>query len=207
MDPSNNPGAPADAAPAGTPAPGADAQAQAAPADGADARRWQDTFKRINDLEKLVKGVLPVAAPKSEQKPETQAAPADAAMQRVAELERRLALKDAFEDLGIKAGPAREVLEMAVKAANPEDVRGFIERYAGSFGAPAAPASAPAQAAPRTNTGAPAADPRTALPSDPRLMPKGVWQGLDPAERKKLFEQHLSNQGLNSNIWARGKKK
>jgi hypothetical protein len=172
--------------------------------------------KEVRELAKLTKEALAGRQATTEQskpatteaKPDGKNTSADVVLGEFAALRRELALKDAYADLGIKPGPVRELMEHAVKSANPENVREFIEKYAAAL-QPAAPketqattttAQAPAATQPaRSNTGAPGVDGKIALPEDPRLIDPDVWRGMTPAERMEKFRASQRRAGANAN--------
>lgn len=169
-------------------------------------RDWNALTQNVRDFKKLAQQILdsqkPVE-PKAE-KPKVEATDDKyAALQaQFNEMKRTAELKESYADLGIKPGPTRELLELAVKAANPENVREFVEKYAATLVAQPAPTAQAAPIKPKvtTDTGAPAVDPKNTIPDDLRYMPIEVWKGMSPEERRKRYEK-FSGQGVNANPW------
>jgi len=208
MNPGSTPPAPADAAGTGTPTPSVDAGAGTS--GQSDDGRWKDVFKfrdtfkqELGELKALVKGLVP---PQPKQESAAPPPPADAAMSEIAELKRSLAVKEVFADFGLKPGPQRELLEMALDKARPEDPRAFVQKYLSAI-APAAPTTAaPPQAPPRSNTGAPGAGDKANLPADPRLIRPDIWASLSKDERREINERFQRASGGNSNPYASARK-
>lgn len=168
-------------------------------------RDWNAMTQNLREVKKQLAEVLAQKPPepKAEKpKAETTDEKYAALESQLKEMKRTAELKESYADLGIKPGPGRELIEMAVKAANPENVREFVEKYAATLVAqPAATApAAPQKPKVTTDTGAPAVDPKNTIPDDLRYMPVEVWKGMTPEERRKRWEK-FSGQGAHSNPW------
>ncbi len=193
---------------------GAQPQAQAADANGAhDQANGQGEpfvnkaeavqyFKEQRELKKIVSDLAQrldsIGQPKEAEKARPKASDGD----RVAQLEAKLAFRDALADVGVQlTAQQRGLLETAYYATKPADAGAWLKEYATAFvgaapSAKAAPApmtqAPPAQVAPQTNTGAPAKT--NELPFDPRLIPSDIWRQMDPKERKRRFEEFAKSQ-------------
>lgn len=148
-------------------------------------------------------GRTPPAAPAESQSaaPQVDAPRGAQSSSEVAELRAELAFKDAVAERGI-AGKQRKALERLWKSEQPQNLDGWLTETVESFGwgkgetpaataAPSTPApvSEPARIPPGTsNTGAPGADARTAIPTDIMLVDGGVFRAMSPEERRQRAE-------------------
>lgn len=157
----------------------------------------------------LVKALSPKETPAPAKK-EPIANTGDAAIARVAELERTIALKDAFSELGIKPGAGQDLIAKAVRQDNPENVREYVAKYASAFAPAVTPEAPKPDPAPKetitrqvvANTGAPGVDPRHAIPVDLFQIDPGVWKGLSPEEKKARYQAYRRDRGGSFNPFA-----
>lgn len=176
----------------------------------------------VREVQRLIKDQLlpalasqrqpaPVAQPeeparRAHPRPEA-AAGGGAAMEAVAALERKIELKDAFLDLGIKSAEHREMLEAIVAKASPANVREFLGKYAASL-APAPSSAQPSaramqmpQATGRSNSGTPAAPVSGAIATDDiYAIDPAVWLTMSPADRRAAWEKQRSNSGQGDRV-------
>lgn len=130
----------------------------------------------------------------------------DAMRAELASLRRETAAAQAFADLGVKPGPQRELLEMAIKSQQPEDVREFITRYHGALRPPAPtvivpPATITPAGAP-TNTGAPSATARQELSGSPLALTHDQVRAMTPEQIREHYRHWRNKSAANYNPTA-----
>lgn len=224
MDNDNSQGGANGAPPAGNPP--ADAGKPAAGVEPAapSHRDWNALASNIRELtssfkqvaESLGKGAVTASAPAPKDEPKPANAPASSsgnneAMARVAELERNLALRDAFLEHGITDPEIRGLISDAAKANGSTDVGSFVAKYAAKLKPPAAaPAAAPAATpAPAVSsgtagTGIGGAPARVQQPNNVLAIDPAAWSAMSPEEKRAAHQRQMRGNG-NHNPFAEGK--
>jgi hypothetical protein len=128
------------------------------------------------------------------------AAPADAAMARVNELEFKMAIKDAIIAGGVSDPKLAKLIEQAARAERPTDMTAFVAEYASVL--PRTPAvtapttiPAPVVVAPSTNTGPPAPTiTAPGLPANPAAWPEDVIRKTPVTEFMNAMHAYQAGQ-------------
>jgi peptidoglycan hydrolase-like protein with peptidoglycan-binding domain len=136
-------------------------------------------------------------------KPAEPAKPADASAlaQQVADLNRRISIRDALAAAGVSDPKVAARVERVAKAENPQDLGAFVSEFIADFvpakTVAAVPVSAPVAApiAP-SNTGQPAPSPAQAqLPENPTQWPADVVRKMGPIEFRKALDAYDAKHG------------
>jgi hypothetical protein len=164
---------------------------------------------KLDALMEMLKGSMP-ASKTEPAKADAKASPDDrvqALEARYAAMERQLALKDAYADLGIKPGDARDLIESAIlgrNAQDPAEIRSLVEKYAGLFKAGnTAPASQATQTQVTTavtqpkvpDGGPPSVDRKAHLPDDILAVPSAAWGAMSGEEKRDFYENYKRKSG------------
>jgi hypothetical protein len=167
-------------------------------------KETRENAKKLDAVLDFLKGSTP--ASKSEPVKADAKAPVDFEA-RFAAMERQLALKDAYADLGIKPGDARDLIESAIRGHNAQDpgeIRSLVEKYAGLIKpvvtAPATQATQTQVTAAVTQPkvpdgGPPSVDRKAHLPDDILAVPSAAWNAMSPAEQREFYENYKRRNG------------
>ena len=180
-------------------------------------REWVDFRREQRELSGLLKslqasaGKTPAAATKEAAK---DAAPDVVTRAELQALRDENAIGRAVGDLGISPAHRARVEKLwRAETERPADVAAWVRATADEFGMvptkPAAAAAPPARTEPAaklppgtSNTGAPGADARTALPSDVTLIEGHAWKQLTDVEKKQRWESQKRERLGNYNPFA-----
>lgn len=206
MDP-NTPGGGADA-PTVTPTPAVGSTTTTAPVTTTEVAApskgdWAGFQKTLREQTQLIASITEklntLGAPAAKTEP---AKPADASAlaQQVADLNRRISIRDALASAGVTDPRVAARVERVAKAENPSDLGSFVTEFLADF-VPAKPAAAAAivpvapPAAP-SNTGPPAASPAGAqLPENPMHWPPDVVRKLGTEAVRKALDEYDAKHG------------
>lgn len=166
---------------------------------------WAGFQKTLREQTQLIASITEkLNALGQPQKPAEPAKPADASAlaQQVADLNRRISIRDALAVAGVTDPKVAARLERVAKAENPSDLGSFVAEFIADF-VPAKPAAAApaAPVAPPTapsNTGAPAPTPGPStgqLPDNPLLWPAEVVKKMPLEEYRKALNDYDARAG------------
>lgn len=178
-------------------------------------KQTRNLERKVDELTEILKANLgrtseqpkpKAVAPEAEQR----VSAGKQALAELQDLKRELALEKALGAHGI-TGQARELIELAAKAAKPDDLHAFVAKYVppkksgGDEGAPAAAAVAP-QAAPAapTNTGAPAVGGQPFIPESPFALSPAAMAAMSDEDRIAHFERYVSKTSNSANPFISG---
>lgn len=201
----------------------ADATAQQAP-DGVQVERDQqqaqgsdepwvnkaeviEYHKRTREAERQIRELKETIASLQSRPKANASKPADAGSDRLEALEKRLLIRDAIDDAGVKLSRRqREIVETLFNSSQPTDISSWLRDTVAVFqpsnpaptdppkaDSPPAAQGADAQAhpfkqPPVTNTGAPGAP--QVLSDDFFEIPADLWKSLPPEERLKRMKAY-----------------
>jgi hypothetical protein len=149
-------------------------------------KRTQKLEAELADLRKKVGGNEPAPPPATPQ----------------GDLAQQLALRDAMSDLGFTADKTqREIMQDLFAVHKPTDVEAWVRKYGPTIGLKSSTATAATPGAPKpaaamqSNLGNPGSSGSSSLPQDPRLIPRDIWNNLEPAERVRIAETWAAKSG------------
>jgi hypothetical protein len=177
------------------------------PATGGEIEPWRNPAEikkmmiRQREMEtkmaELENKVAPPAPPKTEGTPRDVGAELDA-------LRQDLELERAFGALKIESGSKqRQLLELAVKAAKPANVREFLQGFVETT-APVAPPAAEKPKVPVTNSGSPTTqDDAAVVGNSPAALTPAMIKAMSPEQLKAHYEAYVGSQSPNTNPFSR----